>query len=112
MAAKPKSRDFPGLSRCPFPGCQLWDEHDGEHKVGRPEVPIAPLRKLQGFSGGPSSPFCQMGCAGGIAAYDSHGLIGRDNFRRADALYADAFGFGWELCEQCATKYGRSQDNE
>jgi hypothetical protein len=73
------------INRCPFPLCINEEHETGPHKFGRPRQPMGTLRLVQEF------------CYRGISC-DLHPDC------RAEAFYADMFGFGWALCAAASKK--------
>jgi hypothetical protein len=75
---------------CPYPGCTLDNEHDGDHRIARPQVPAGELRLLQKFEGCTFVNYCDL----------NPDELHRDHLV-AEAFYVDELGFGWALCRNC-----------
>lgn len=102
LAAAPAART---ARRCPFPQCIREEHWTGEHRFGRQARPIGELRLLQKFY--PAWPvkvpcdLCPASAARSGAA-QNYGHLAFSMWRPpAQALYADACGFGWALCDPC-----------
>lgn len=78
--------------KCCYPNCYLEDEHEGDHRFGRPEKPWGALRLLQEFK------FAHIRCE----TCEPYLGIPR---HAATAFYADMLGFGWALCNECARQF-------
>lgn len=81
-------------NRCPYPNCNLPEEHEGDHHCLRPPVPRAPIAELK-------PPMIPPGYPRGIELCD----IGNGGCR-VKKPYVDAAGYIWELCDQHAEAYG------
>jgi hypothetical protein len=86
------------MKRCPYPLCIRAEDHDGDHKFGRPKLPIGVLRLVQEFNYAAPSGSSYRGLA-----CDMHADCPVPPAHpRAEGFYADEFGFGWALCVACA----------